>query len=339
MSYAPSDFYGVCGMMPAFATEDASSLTATSTVDVDNLQDGVDRAIKDGMHAIATTGTSGEVWNLLYEEWQTLVKATVEAVDKRVPLLLGCTVANPREAVQRMKFIRDVGGEGVLLGLPYYNPLPIKDIATFYRQIAELFPDLSIMIYHNPINHRVYIPVAAFKELTKIPSVVAMKDSHRSVEEMRKLQGIIKGKISQFVNQTQLWPYYELGAVGCWSINAWQGPWPILALYDAVSSGDNEKAQVILADIDGGGGDGWGQTAAAVVGFTGEGGGGGLGNRVHQRIGYIKAGAPRPPAAFGLPQTPEEEARADERAKKAADRWLALCEKYRPEVEARRAAK
>jgi hypothetical protein len=34
----------------------------------------------------------------------------------------------------------------VLLGLPYYEPLPIVDIPTFYRQVAEEFPDVSIMI-------------------------------------------------------------------------------------------------------------------------------------------------------------------------------------------------
>ena len=88
MSYAPSDLYGVCGMMPAFSTADASSLTATNTVDVENLQVGVDRAIKDGMHMIATTGTFGQCYNLFFDEFQTLVRASLEAVDKRIPLRL-----------------------------------------------------------------------------------------------------------------------------------------------------------------------------------------------------------------------------------------------------------
>ena len=48
-------------MMPAFATADAGDMTATSTVDVDNLQAGLDRAIKDGVHMFATTGTFGQV--------------------------------------------------------------------------------------------------------------------------------------------------------------------------------------------------------------------------------------------------------------------------------------
>src|SRR5438093_13181534 len=119
MSYTFGDLKGVCGMMPAFATADASSITATNTVDVDNLHDGVDRIIKDGIGLIATTGSFGQVWNLSFDEWQTLVTATIEAVNKRVPLMLGVTSTNPREVARKMKFVREAGGEGVLLGLPY----------------------------------------------------------------------------------------------------------------------------------------------------------------------------------------------------------------------------
>src|SRR5678815_243594 len=115
MSYAFDELKGVCGMMPAFATADASNIMATNTVDVDNLVDGVDRIIKDGIGLIATTGSFGQVWNLFQNEWEALVRAAIEATNKRVPLMLGVTSTNPREVAQKMKFVRDAGGEGVLL--------------------------------------------------------------------------------------------------------------------------------------------------------------------------------------------------------------------------------
>lgn len=52
---------------------------------------------------------------------------------------------------------------------------------------------------------------------------------------------------------------------------------------------------------------------------------------VQELIGYIKPGPYRPPFSLG-PQG------SNERAEKAASNWLALSEKYRPEVEAWRAA-
>ena len=43
------DLHGVMGMMPAFATEDAGDIRARSTIDLDNLRDGVNRMIGDGI--------------------------------------------------------------------------------------------------------------------------------------------------------------------------------------------------------------------------------------------------------------------------------------------------
>src|SRR5437867_8988187 len=145
MSYSPDDLNGICAMMPAFSTDNASSMTAEHTVNVDALRDGVDRLIKDAgntLGIICTTGTFGQCWNLFFDEFQDIAKASVETVNKRVPLMIGVTSSNPREIVRKMNFVREIGGEGVLLGLPYYEALPVRDIATFYRQVAELFPDL-----------------------------------------------------------------------------------------------------------------------------------------------------------------------------------------------------
>ena len=307
-------------MTPAFATENAHEMTATNTVDVDNLKEGLDRAIKDGIHMFATTGTFGQVWNLLEDEWETYIRAAIEVVDNRIPLMLGVTAANPRLVVQKMNIVRDAGGQGVLLGIPYYYKLPNKDVVSFYQEISKLFPDLSIMIYHNPTNHRVHIPVAMFKELVKLPNIVAMKDSHREVVEFQRLHEIIHGKIAHFVNQTQLYPYLGMGGSGCWSHAIWGGPWPILAAYQAAADGDNTKVQQIMRDIQS-------SKAPSAPGDPLR-----AGHESYEYNDYIKMGSPRPPFSFNMDET-EEKARAN------AAGWDKLSEKYRPEVEARRTVK
>jgi dihydrodipicolinate synthase/N-acetylneuraminate lyase len=175
-----NELKGVLGMMPAFATSDAVDIRATQTIAVDNLRHGVDKIIKDGVDNIATTGTYGECYNLLFDEFKTLAVATVEAVQKRVPLFIGCTSPNPREVVQKMNFVKDLAADGVLLGVPYYETLHVQDAIKFYHDIADLFPSLNIIIYHNPENHKFTIPVSAFKELVKKTNIIGMKDSHRT---------------------------------------------------------------------------------------------------------------------------------------------------------------
>jgi trans-o-hydroxybenzylidenepyruvate hydratase-aldolase len=313
---AASDLNGVLGMMPAFSTADAVDVRATQTVAVDNLKEGVDKIIKDGINNIATTGTYGECYNLLFDEFKTLAVATFQAVKKRVPLFIGCTSPNPREVVQKMNFVKELGADGVLLGVPYYETLHVQDAIKFYHDIADLFPSLNIVIYHNPENHKFTIPVAAFKELVKKPNIIGMKDSHRTTTAFMNLQKIIKGKISVFVNQTQLYPYYKMGAAGCWSTEVWMGPWPILYLVEMARRGEDQKAMEVIEDL---GGEGSGRPVP------------GAGNKRPAEFGdYCKVGPTRVPFVT----FPEAELA---KARRRAEHWMKLNDKYRPLVEALKA--
>lgn len=311
-----SDLRGVMGMMPAFTTDDGSDIRSTSTIHVDNLREGIDRIITDGIDVIATTGSFGEFHTLLWEEFEELTHATVSAVRKRVPLFVGCTSLNSREVVRKMKVAREAGAEGVLVGVPFYFPSTVENVVQFYHDIAELYPDLAIMIYHNPTLHHVTIPVEAFENITQSPNIVAMKDGHRDTIQFMRLMRAVQGKVSVFVNQAQYHPYAQLGAPGCWSIDAWMGPWPLLRLRDAITEGDLETAEQIVFDITptrGGGYDlRWRETAAKIA---------------MAYAGYCKPGPLRPPFV-NVPET------VDASARQRAQRWQGLCAKYRPQVEA-----
>ena len=206
---------GLMAMMPAFATDNAGDIHATSTVDVARLHHGLDRMIRDGANVIATTGSFGECHTLLPDEFRTLAHESVIVVKKRVPLFIGVTSVNSREAVAKIKMIEGSGADGILLGVPYYFPSSLGNAIRFYKDIGEMFPKLNIMIYHNPALHHVTLPVEAFKEITKNPAVVAMKDSHRTPEEFVELQKIVRGKISMFVFQGQYATYAALVPPGC----------------------------------------------------------------------------------------------------------------------------
>lgn len=317
------DLSGVMGMMPAFATPDGGDIDATSTIDLDNLRDGVNRMIGDGIDVIATTGSFGEFHTLLWPEFETLARATAEVVNKRVPLFVGCTALNSREAVQKMRVAQDVGADGVLVGVPFYFPSTVDNAVRFYHDIAERFPSLGIMIYHNPALHNIMIPVDAFHRITQNRNVVAMKDSHRKPDEFSELMGIVRGKMTVFVNQMQFASYSELGATACWSIDSWMGPWPLLRLRDAIKAGDMETAKRITAELSGPqNGDArppagppnlsWRETASKIA---------------QQYAGYVNPGPLRPPFV----EVPEE---IDASCRRRAAYWNELCARYGGEVRA-----
>src|SRR5436190_23386330 len=114
-----SDLSGVMGMMPAFATANGADIDATSTIDLDNLHDGVNRMIGDGIDVIATAGSFGEFHTLLWDEWETLARANAEVVNNRVSLFVDCTALNSGEGVNRMVVDIDVGAYGEVCWVPF----------------------------------------------------------------------------------------------------------------------------------------------------------------------------------------------------------------------------
>src|SRR5437870_1241407 len=134
-----------------------------------------------------------------------------------------------------------------------------------------------------------------------------MKDSHRNPLEFQRLHDVIHGKIAHFVNQTQLYPYYEMGASGCWSHHIWAGIWPVLALVQACEDGNVEKQKAILKDLAPGGGDGEDPRARR-------------GHVFYEYGGYVNFGPPRAPHAYAL-RDPAEAAKNEQKARDQAARW------------------
>ena len=307
------DLKGICAMMPAFTTADGGSVNATATIDVDQLTAGVNRILGDGIDIIATTGSFGEFHTLLWEEHKTLIEATISVVRKRVPVFIGCTSFNTRETIRQIKFAEEAGADGVLCGVPSYYPSTVENAVQFYLDLAEAFPRIGIGIYHNPPLHKVTLPVEAFEKLITRRNIMFMKDSHRSPTEFIKLMNIVKGRISVFVLQTQMYPHAALGAAGCWSIYAWAGPSPLVHLRNASLAQDWEKVKQICVDI---------SDAYKAPGRPGD-----LFWRENSHklaineSGYCYTGPFRPP----FRHVPTE---IVEHSKKIALNWKKLCQKY-----------
>jgi 4-(2-carboxyphenyl)-2-oxobut-3-enoate aldolase len=307
-----ADLGGLMAMMPGFATDNAADFKATNTVAVDRVEKGVNRMVADGANVISVAGSFGEFHTLLDDEFATLARAATEANNRRARMFIGTTALNTRQAYQRMKVVAETKADGVLMGVPFYFPATQQNALRFYRDLAAEFPKLGIMIYHNPPLHNIKLSVETLAELAKIPNVVAMKDSHREPHEFMRLVESVKGRISVFVNTLQYVAFQPLGAPGFWSIDSWMGPWPLLALRDAVKRGDWEKAKQITLDIGPQNSNSpslsWRETAAKIA---------------VKYAGYVEPGPLRPPFV----EIPKE---VDEAMQKKAERWKMLCDKYRP---------
>lgn len=318
MTITASDLRGLMTMMPAFGTDDAGDVNATATISVERLEHGLERMIGDGADVVSTTGSFGECHTLLLDEFATLAREAARIVNGRVPLFVGVTSLHTREVFAKMKIVAQTKAAGVLVGVPFYFPSSPENAVRFYREVAAAFPSLGIMIYHNPPLHNVKLTLPIMEQIVKIPNVVAMKDSHRDPVEFMRLMDMVSGKMTVFVNQLQYATYAPLGAPGFWSIDAWMGPWPHLALREAVRNGDYAKAKEITLELAPPAGSvpnmSWRENSAKIA---------------MRHAGYVDPGPLRPPFM-------EVPAEIEAAARKKADKMKALGDKYRPVVGAAR---
>jgi dihydrodipicolinate synthase/N-acetylneuraminate lyase len=99
-----SDLHGLIGMVPAFTTENGWDPRTKNSINVKELERAVDQIIRDGMTAVAPMASSGECYTLLWEEFKIMTDTTIAVANKRVPVMIGCTSTNTREALQKMEY-------------------------------------------------------------------------------------------------------------------------------------------------------------------------------------------------------------------------------------------
>src|SRR5262249_42900365 len=125
----------------------------------------VDRLLAAGVHGLIMLGTVGENCSLEAAEKRELLRAAVERVARRVPVLSG--VAGYTTA-QACRFAADPAGTGVdgLMALPamVYKADARETIAHF-RAVART-SDLPMMIYNNPPSYGIDVTPDMFVELT-----------------------------------------------------------------------------------------------------------------------------------------------------------------------------
>ena len=104
------------GVFPALVTP----MTDDQQVDYSTLAAFVNHLIDEGgVHGIIPLGSTGEYYALDDAEREAVVKATLDAVAGRVPVLAGTNAGGTREVIAFSQQAQTLGAAGVLLAAPY----------------------------------------------------------------------------------------------------------------------------------------------------------------------------------------------------------------------------
>ena len=195
-----------------------------------------------GVHGMIMLGTVGENCSLEYREKLDVLRATVEQVSGRVPVLSGVAECSTALACRFAADAKKTGVDGlmVLPGMVYKSD-PRETLAHF-RAVAKA-TDLPILCYNNPVSYGVDITPSMFAELADEPRFVAIKESSENVRRITDLKNLCGDRYLLFCGVDDLvLESVVLGAVGWVSglVNAF--PEENRLLWDLMTAGRHEEA-------------------------------------------------------------------------------------------------
>src|SRR5262249_56928418 len=100
----------------------------------------------------------------------------------RMATVVGTTALGGNEIARRIRFVKDRGATGTLLGIPMWQPATLDMAVQFYASVAETFQGFPIMVYANPRAFRFAFGVEFWKAIIdKAPTVMSAKFSSKAI--------------------------------------------------------------------------------------------------------------------------------------------------------------
>jgi 4-hydroxy-tetrahydrodipicolinate synthase len=135
-----------------------------------------DDLIKSGVHGLTPLGSTGEFAYLNNAQRETVVRATIEAADGRVPAIAGVASTSTSDAVAQARQYQRLGADGILAILEAYFPLSDAQVESYFREIADAV-DIPVVIYTNPQFQRSDLSLECIARLSAHPRIQYIKDA------------------------------------------------------------------------------------------------------------------------------------------------------------------
>jgi 4-hydroxy-tetrahydrodipicolinate synthase len=229
------------GVFPAATTQFRPDLS----LDVPATLAHLDRLIGSGVHGLIMLGTVGENPALDPGEKVELLKAAVDHVAGRVPVLTGVAELSTAAACRSAQAAKRAGVDGLMALPALAYKADSREALAHFRAVARS-TDLPVMVYNNPPAYIVDVTPEMFAELADEATIVAIKESSEDVRRITDLVNICGDRYLLFCGVDDLvLESVLLGAVGWVSglVNAF--PAENCLLWGLATSGRWDEARAV----------------------------------------------------------------------------------------------
>ena len=170
------------GVMPAITTQ----FDSEGALSLKAFKNNLTHQIKAGVHGIILGGTLGEASTLTSSEKESLLKATLEQVEGKIPVIMNIAEQSTDQAIVSAKDAETNGASGLMLLPPMrYRATDIETVAYFSAVASST--SLPIMIYNNPVDYKIEVTLDMFEAIKKHENITAVKESTRDITNITRM--------------------------------------------------------------------------------------------------------------------------------------------------------
>lgn len=190
-------------------------------INYDKLEELIEYHIKNGTDSIIICGTTGEAATMTEAEHSNTVKACIDIVNKRIPVIAGTGSNCTRTAVELSKKAEQDGADGVLIVTPYYNKATQAGLKAHYKEIASNIK-IPVVMYNVPSRTGCKLEAKTIADLYKeVDNITAVKEATGDISFVADVMNYTDGKIDLYSgNDDQIVPVLSLGGKGVISVLA-----------------------------------------------------------------------------------------------------------------------
>lgn len=171
--------------------------TEDEQVNVPLFQKLVERLVLNKANAIAPLGSTGVLPYLNDTEKDIIVKATIDQVKGRVPIIVGVSNLTTAQTIRHALYAEKMGADAVMIIPMSYWKLTDNEIFEHYETVAKRIK-IPIMAYNNPATGGVDMSPKLLQRLLTIANVTMIKESTGDIQRMHYLKKMLGNDVSFF---------------------------------------------------------------------------------------------------------------------------------------------
>ena len=205
----------------------------------------VEFQIEGGIDAIVACGTTGEAATMTTEDHIKVIQFIIDRAKGRVPVIAGTGSNDTQFCVELSLEAKEAGADGLLLVTPYYNKTSQKGLIESFNYVADSVK-MPCILYNVPSRTGCNIQPATYKELSKNPYIVAVKEANGDISATARTAALCGDELTIYSGEdNQTLPIMALGGKGVISVFSNALPGTMHDLAAAMLNGDLDTARAL----------------------------------------------------------------------------------------------